>query len=136
MTRTDRRAAALRTAAVLAIAVAAGPASACGQDCGNVDCGAGLTITWDEDDVPTGSIFRVCTDGQCKDDVPNDSGLPGQKSISGPSGSGTANIRLAVLDENGLRMAEYTGTAKFSGGCCSHAELAANSAGHLVQTEP
>jgi hypothetical protein len=109
-----------RLAAVTGFVLLAAPTASCSEDCGNVDCGSGVSVTWTEDDLPERvTAVRLCVDGVCKEPV----------APVGPVAPDSAppvkdiTVELTLLGDRAevLDVWEWTGDRK--GGCCPYVEL-------------
>lgn len=117
--RRDMRATLLRVA-VLAGVVAGGPAAACSEDCGNVDCGSGVSVQWDASDLPEDVVVvRLCIDGECGDTEPP------SRSIAPASAPAVddINVELYLYGPGAEVIDLWDWQGDREGGCCPYVEL-------------
>jgi hypothetical protein len=103
----------------LVLVLCAVPA-ACGEDCGNANCGGGgAYVEWQQGELPAGGV-RLCVDGKCDEVREPEPLADGRVLVSfNPEGGGvdlgediTVRLELAA-DERVLE-----GEGRRSGGCC------------------
>jgi hypothetical protein len=114
-------------------------AAACGPDtCRDLNCGPGVLVWWEPEDVPEATVYRLCVDGECETVELGHAGAEGQYREVQPtavSGGDEVRVRLALLDEEENLVQAFEGGGT-KAGCCIGVVLQATEDGDLVEGSP
>ena len=117
--------------------VSLGAAASCEgrSGCGNLHCGSGVLVWWSPGDVPDAASHQLCVNGACESVEPAAVGSAGQYLSVAPA-SGIADddvtVDLELHDDQGAKVAVFSGAGHKTGRCCSGVAFRVTSAGELV----
>jgi hypothetical protein len=117
-------------AALVALAIVAG----CSDDCGDVDCGAGLYVYWGPEELPSEvTQVRLCEDACAEPVSPKVYPGGGFSFVDGSGGPGERTVRLELLAADGSVVRTLVGTGDSTGKCCKNLSLRVSHDGRSLE---
>jgi len=118
----------IRLAVSAGLLLWAGPVAACSDSCGDVNCGSGVGVEWEQEDLPVGvELVQLCVDDACDEPVPP----TGSAAPSVAPGVEDITVELRLLGAGGEVVDVWAWTGDREGDCCPYADLM-ESNGQLV----
>ena len=109
-----------RLGVVVGFLLLTAPATACSDSCGDINCGSGVEVEWEEEKLPVGVVaVQLCIDGECDDPV-RPTGAVAPDSAPGVEDI-TVELRLLDAGNEVVEVWEWTGDRE--GDCCPYADL-------------
>jgi|tagenome__1003787_1003787.scaffolds.fasta_scaffold20006317_1 hypothetical protein len=99
------------------------------------DCGSGVHVWWQRDDLPFAKTYVLCVNGSCEQrPVEQIDGHPSVAPSQAPGLKVQVELRLLDTDKRVLR--RYRGGGTRTGHCCPSIYLHALPSGELVKASP